>query len=137
MHERLTEFPDRRVWDLSGYTVYWLRLSYQVCLHIARSPETIDPKTLLRHHGSVTVEIETPFTVRVGAQIDQVIPEHAASTFRVLPLLHQSAASLTAFRNGTLLLTFADGTEIEVPQDDKYESWHTWGDGELADIGME
>jgi hypothetical protein len=133
----LTEFPDRRVWDLSGYAVELIQLSYQVKLFMARSPGPIYPKTRLPYNHSVTVRIETAFTVRVGARIDQIIPEKVLSTVPVLPLLHQKVASLTAFRNGTLLLLFGDGTEMEVQKDDQYESWHTWGEGELADIGMD
>ena len=137
MGDRLTEFPNRRVWDLSGYTVYYIRLSYQVLLFIARSFGPIDSKTLQPYNNSVTVDIETVFTVRVGSRTDHVIPEQVLSTIPVLPLLHQPVASLTAFRSGTLLLTFADDTELEVLKDDQYESWHTFGEGELADIGME
>ena len=137
MSDRLTEFPDRRVWDLSEYIVDRILLTYQVRLTLLRGHETIDPTTLLRTNSSLTVDIESPFTVRVGSHIDRVIPEQVLSTVPVLPLLHQPVASLTAFRTGALLLTFADGTEIEVPIDEQYESWHTWGDGELAGIGME
>ena len=137
MSTLFTEFPDRREWDLSGYAVEWIQLSYQVRLLMARSPGPLDHKTMLRSNHSVTVAVETAFTVRVGSRTDQVIPENVLSTVPVLPLLHQSVASLTAFRSGTLLLKFEDSTELEVQQDDHYESWHTWGEGELADIGME
>jgi len=29
-----------------------------------------------------------------------------------------------------------DGTEIEVFKDEEYEAWQTYGDGEMADVGM-
>jgi len=124
MPERLTEFPDRRVWDLTGFTLSQICLHYQVTL------------LLCELGSSITVIIGNTFTLRVGERLDQMDPEQAMTLGPILPLLHGSVATLTAFRSGQLLLSFDGGAEIEVPKDDQYESWQTFGDGELAEAGM-
>ncbi len=124
MTTRLTEFPDRRVWDLSGFTLDRICLDYQVRLLIANA------------NSSVNIIIETSLTLRVGARREQIDPEHVLTTAPLLPLLHQPAASLAAFRDGRLRLKFEQGAEVEALKDEQYESWETHGDGELDDINM-
>ena len=137
MTDRMTEFPDRRVWNLAGFTLEQIRLGYQINLIFSgpneRLPGSIMPP---KQSNSLWVDIETSFTLRTGSESILIIPEQVMTVSPILPLLHQEIASLTAFRNSTLLLTFNDGSEIAVLKDDQYESWNTWGEGEVAGIGM-
>jgi hypothetical protein len=137
MGDRLTEFPDRRVWNLTGFTLDQIRLGYQVTL-IFNGPEIRQPGsiTLPGPCNSLRVAIETPFTLCTGSETALIVPEQVLSVHPILPLLHQPIASLTAFRIGRLLLTFEEGAEIEVQKDDQYESWATFGEGEIAGIEM-
>ena len=119
MCERFTEFPDRCVWDLSGYTVNQIALDYAVTLLIAR-PE-----------GSFSVVIEQIIELREGETVNGINPEDVVSAAPLLAYLHKPVASLTAFRNGELRIAFANGAEIAVPKDEQYESWNSSGSGEI------
>ena len=120
----LAVFPDRREWDLSGYTLDGLQFGFAVGLLIA----TAD--------SSVSITIEAPLVLQMGTQVDLLDPEGGVLTERLLPLLHEPASSLTAFRTGLLQVTFENGAEIRVPTGSEYESWHTSGTGDLVGIGM-
>jgi hypothetical protein len=137
MADRLTEFPDRRVWNLTGFTLEQIRIGYLLTF-LFSGPDLRLPgsRTFPVPPNSLWVDIETPFTLRAGSHTDYIVPVQVLTVHPVLRLLHQQIASLTAFRNSTLLLTFEDGSEIEVLQDEQYESWNTFGEGEVADIGM-
>ena len=65
-----------------------------------------------------------------------MIPEKIDTVAAALNVLHKPVHSLTAYRDGRLVLRFADGAEILVEKDAIYESWETHGCGKLADIGM-
>ena len=138
MSNRMVEYSDRRVWDLTGFTLEQLRLAYQLEL-LFGGPESskISSRAVPPSRSEVWVVIEPPLTLRIGTVSVQVVPEQAASVAPVLPLIHRTAASLAAFRNGTLRLTFEDGSEIEVLPHEQYESWHTYGTEEYVGIVME
>lgn len=138
MTNLMVEYSDRRVWDLTGFELEQLRLAYQLEL-LFGGPESskISSRTVPPSRSEIWVIIETSLTLRLGATSVQVDPEKSASVAPVLPLLRQATASLTAFRNGTLRLTFEDGSEIEVLHHEQYESWHTYGTEEYVGIRME
>ena len=124
MDRRLTEFPDRRVWDLSSFTLDQICLDYRTTL------------LCVALDSSLTIIIGTSFIYRTGTRVEAMNPEHVLSVTLILPLLHMQVKSLTAFRSGLLLLVFEDDTSIEVHKDQQYESWETSGTGEVANIGM-
>jgi hypothetical protein len=124
MGTRLTELSDRRLWDLSGFTLDRICIDYQATLLFSQPG------------SSVTVVIEEPFTLRAGVHINLITPDQALSVTPLFPVLHTEAVSLAAYRNGQLCIAFGDGTEITVPKSVQFESWHTFGDGELTGIGM-
>jgi len=124
MNKRLSEFPDRREWNLSEFTLDLLSFGYAITLAMG-IPDS-----------SLTIVIETPFTLQKGSLVEPMNPESIVSMSRMLPLLHQSVASLTAFRSGLLLVQFEDGAEIKVPKHEQYEAWQTYGTGEMVDVGM-
>ena len=124
MPSLMTEYPDRRVWDLTDFTLDSLNFSFQVILQMAG------------RGGSMIVIIGMPMTLHTGSGIEFMDPEKSTTAANLLSLLHRNLATLTAFRDGTLVVTFEDGTEIRVTKHEQYESWETHGDGEVADIGM-
>ena len=124
MNARLTEFADRRERDLSGFTLDRLSFDYATSFLIAIP------------HSSLTVIIETPFTLQTSSHVETIDPKRIVSAERLLKLSHHPVASLTAFRSGQLFVMFEDGTKIQVPKNEQYESWQTYGDGETADMGM-
>jgi hypothetical protein len=124
MCKRLTEFPDRREWNLSGFTVDQICFDFRISLVFAQPA------------GSVTITIGEPFKLRDGLKVEVIDPSDTLSGMSLLPLLHEHVAYLIAFRSGRLLLQFQKGTEIEVPIDEGHEAWETFGDGETASIGM-
>jgi len=73
MGKRLTEFPDRREWDLSGFTLERVCLSWQAELQIA----TAD--------SSLTVIIETPFALRTGSHVETIAPKDVLLVGALLP----------------------------------------------------
>ena len=124
LNERLSEFTDRRTWNLSGFTLDRISLDYQVTLLIARP------------HSSLMVILTQPFALRFESHTALITHEAILTTVPLLRLLHTPVTSLTAFRSGQLLLKFDAGAEIEVQKDDQYESWQTFGEGEVADVQM-
>lgn len=134
MNRRLIKLPDRREWDLSGFLLDQIRLDYALTLFFAHYARVVDAP---QPSSAVTVVIETPCILRVGSETTQINPEVVLFNVPVLPLLHQPAASLTAFRTGTLLITFANGAELEVPKHEQYKTWKTFGEGEVAGASME
>ena len=123
MSKHLKEFPDKREWNLFGFTLTRLCFDYQTTLLIATSQSTL------------TVIIETPFTLCRGS-LSMVINDPQVAMLEMGALLHKPVSSLTAFRNGMLVIKFVEGMEIEVQKNEQYESWQTFGDGDVADIGM-
>ena len=72
---------------------------------------------------------------RGGEQVD-VNPERIESVSPALAMLHQPVDSLTAYRDGRLILRMIGGDEIVVEKDTQYESWETHGTGMLANVNM-
>ncbi len=67
MCKRLTEFPDRREWNLQGFTVN------QICFDFRMSRVFAQPA------GSVTIVIGEPFKLRDGLQMEVIDPSDALS----------------------------------------------------------
>lgn len=129
MKKRITEFSDRRVWDLSG-TILHIRLDYQVTLVLGMPMVKDEPQS------TFTVVIEQPFTLRIGRDMIRISPGMVLSVVPLLTLLQEPLVSLTAYRDGKLLILFEEGAEIELQKDNQYESWNTFGEGEFAGVEM-
>ncbi len=125
----MQEYPDRRVWALNEHEVTRLCIDSAFTIDIWwRNDKRVDT--------SLTIVIEAAFVLRRGEHERQFNPEHGQTLGPVLDILHTPVESLTAYRDGRPVLRFIDGAEIIVGKDERYESWHTFGTGELADIGM-
>ena len=129
MNNHLQEFEDRRVWALDGQEVTRLCLDYRFTIEIWwREGDGPD--------NSVSIAIGTPFVVLRDGEEFNVVPERVNSLSPALDILHKAVDSLTAYRDGRLVLLFADATEIRVDKHPIYESWATHGRGKLEGIGM-
>ena len=124
MRERLTKFPDRRVWDLSGHLLEQIVLDYAVTLLVAE------------RNNSISVVIENVFELRENERTSTINPEDAQTVVPLLAYLHKPVSAVTAFQNGDLLIGFASGAEIAVSKDDQYESWNSFGSGEITGADM-
>jgi hypothetical protein len=86
--------------------------------------------------GSVTVE--TSFVVLSPDKNPITVDPANAETFSaLLRLLHQKIDRISAHRSGLLEISFANGTIVRVEKrNDGYESWNSFGNGELHDFNM-
>jgi hypothetical protein len=124
----MKEYSDRRVWSFDGHEVTCLLIDYRFEIEIWWADRGRD--------NCATFTIEAPFILR-GESEQTCDPERTDSLAPALRLLHQPVESVTAYRNGLLLLRFTDGTEVRVPKRrDGYETWQAFGSGELHDISM-
>ena len=121
---KMTEHADRRIWNLESYEVTYLHIDDRFafdCLHA---------------NNQLTVVIEIPFELRRTGQTILCNPTDVNSLKEAISILHKRLNSLTAFRDGRLLLTFLDGTEISVSRDPQCESWEVRGEGELENLAF-
>jgi hypothetical protein len=122
---RMTEYTDRRVWDLDGYEVTYLHIDYRFAFDCTRY---VDGEA----DDSLCVIVETPFTLRTSSgEEEHFNPSDALTLGGALAILHKSITSLTAYRNGCLQIVFTDGMELLVTKNPQYESWEAHGGGEL------
>lgn len=127
---RGTQTANDRIWDLTGLIV----------TRIVVDPAQV---SLLLNSGfigdsdEIHLIIETGFTIRktdgTTHALNPAIVETLAS---VLSLRLRPAVSLLASRDDSLILRFAEGVELEVRKQDRYEAWHTFGGGNFADANM-
>jgi hypothetical protein len=87
-------------------------------------------------NNQLSVIIETLFTIRCRDQTTICEPEDINSVKEALSILHKPMAMLTAYRDGRLLVSFSDGTELRVSKHPQYESWEARGIGELEDLAL-
>jgi hypothetical protein len=125
---RLTEYTDRRVWDLGGHEVTYLHIDYRFAFDCWWCEDGEDT--------NLHVTIEQPFVLRTSDAEQQCIPERVATLCVALDILHKPVVTLAAYRDGRLLVTFVDGMELLVGKSWQYESWDAIGSGELADLAL-
>jgi len=128
LQSKMTEYADRRVWNLEGHDVTYLHIDYR----FAFDCWWLYNKT----NNSLSVTIEAPFELRYLDQTVICVPEDVSTVKEAISILHKPISFLTAFRDGRLLVTFSDGTELEVAKIPRYESWEAQGEGELADLAL-
>lgn len=121
----MIEHADRRVWDIEGHEVTYLHIDYRFAFDC-----------WCTKNDYLSVSIGTPFTLRDGDRTIVCEPEDVNSVKEALSILHKPVSTLTAFRDGRLLIIFADATELEVPKHSKYESWEARGEGQLQDLRL-
>jgi hypothetical protein len=121
---KMTEYADRRVWNLRGLEVNLLQIAY--CFDIMCN----DPG------NDVFIQIETSFTLRYPNRTITCDPENIDSIKEAVSILRRPLADLTAFRDGSLIVTFLDGTELHVLKDPNFESWNAQGEGIFGDLAL-
>lgn len=121
----MIEHDDRRIWDIDGHEVTFLHVDRRFSFECVWAGQ-----------NRLSVVIETPFTLRLSDRIVICDPEDIHSLKDALFILHKPLASLTAFRDGRLLITFSDATALEVAKHPKYDSWQAHGEGELQDLDL-
>ncbi len=124
MSTRINASSDRRIWMLNGLEVTRLCIDFTFTIHLWEGSREL------------TIIIEVPFTLRIDEHEQQLDPNAGTTLGPALQILHKPVESLTAYRHGRLVVAFVDGTTLDVDKDWQYESWHTFGSGELADIAM-
>ena len=124
MVERMSEYPDKRVWSLTESEVTRLCINYSFIIQIWNLK------------GDLTLAIHTTFLFRVDGREEKFDPQDGASLGPALIILHKPVETLTIFQNGFLNLRFLDGTEVVVEKNLQYESWESSGSGEFIDLGM-
>jgi hypothetical protein len=124
----MTEYPDRRVWQLGGHEVTQLVIDYRFSLQIWWREDASD--------NDVTVTVGVPFVLRTTDSVQAIDPEATSSVALALSILHKPVESVIAYRNGRLRITFVDGFEIAVEKHPQYESWEAYGHGLLADLQL-
>jgi hypothetical protein len=125
----MTEYPDRRVWDLNRHEVTYLHIDYRFAFDCWWNVGGVD--------NMLSVVVDTPFVLSTGRKKIQCDPEDVPSVAPALVILHKPVLSLTAHRDGVLEIEFADDMKLVVSKDSHYESWHAWGKGELEDLQVE
>lgn len=129
MNSLMHDYGDRRAWKLDDHEITRLCLDYRFTIeiwwHEDASPD-----------NRVTIQIANRFVLRHRGQQIDVDPERIDTVSPALHILHRAVDSLTAYRDGRLVLRMSDGDEIVVERDAYYESWETRGTGKLADIEM-
>jgi uncharacterized protein DUF6188 len=125
----MTEYPDRRVWRLGGHEVTQLLIDYRFAFQIWwRDDASAD--------NEATVVIGMPFVLRSGHDVHEMDPEATASVAPALMILHKPVESLSAYRNGRLVVAFANDVEIVVEKQAQHESWEARGCGILSDLQL-
>jgi Family of unknown function (DUF6188) len=121
----MKEYEDRREWDIGGYEIIRLHIDYRFGIQIWGS------------EGEATFEIEAPFSILSSGVEHLCDPEDKASLTPALFLHARPVKSIVAYRNGLLRINFNDGLSLSVPKRiDGFETWESFGSGELQDIGM-
>jgi len=122
---KMTEYADRRVWDLEGHEVTYLHIDYRFAFDCWWA-----------ERNQVIVTIEAPFEVRYPEKSVICQPDDVDSLKEAISILHRPLAFLGAFRDGRLLVVFSDGTEIHVAKNPHFDAWEVKGEGELADLAL-
>jgi hypothetical protein len=121
MQTNMIEYSDRRVWNVNNQKVTFLH---------------IDSRFAFECYDALSVIIETPFSIRYTDRVITCIPEDVNSVKEAVQVLHKLVSTLTAYRDGQLLITFSDGMERHVSKHQQYESWEAQGRGELQDLSL-
>lgn len=125
---RMTQYPDRREWSFGGHEITRLLIDYRFEIEVWWGTGDQD--------STARFTIEAPFLLR--GEVEQTCdPAQTDSLAPALRLLHLPVECVAAYRDGLLVIRCTDGTELRVPKrDDGYETWQTYGSGELHDIAM-
>jgi hypothetical protein len=122
---RMTEYADKRVWNVDNHEVTTLHLDYRFAFDC-----------FWTDNNFLSIIIEAPFTLHYPERTISCDPQDVSSLKEAILILHQSISMLTAYRDGRLLVTFADNTHLQVIKDLQYDSWQAQGQGELEDIAL-
>src|SRR5437762_1871949 len=114
---RMTEYPDRRVWDLNGYMIGGTVLGDR--------PEITIIPIKAEVKGELFIAIDAPLIIE--GQDHQIVG---------VGFLSKRVDSLTVFRNGYLIIKRTDGIAVTVQKLEVGESWLVLGFGDLADMNM-
>jgi hypothetical protein len=119
-----------RIWDLAGLNVMRIVIDpAQVSFLLASG--------FVGDADAIDLIIENAFTISDGHGMTHAVnPAAVESLAPVLSLRLRPTHSLVASRDGSLVLRFEEGAELRVPKHGLYESWHTFGHGDLADASM-
>ena len=121
----LTETPDTRTWDLTGYRV--------TQLHIDAESVRIEVWTLA---AAFEIRLGVPFRLLSSDGATTILdPEQSSELAPMLQLIGGSLSALCVRRSGNLVLTFADGRRLEADSHPAYEAWEVRGAGALEAIG--
>jgi hypothetical protein len=121
----MSEYPDRRVWSIENHEVTYLHIDYRFAFDCWWADNNL-----------LSVIIETPFTIRFPDRTVTCEPADVSSLKEAIPILHKPLSMLTAYRDGRLLVTFSDSTELDVSKHPHFESWQVHGKGEFQDIAL-
>jgi len=117
-------------WEMTGLQVNYIRLSYQIDIHMALMEADASERDLL-------LVIESPFTLRPASGEPLCLdPGQPQTLFPLLPFLFRPVASFRASSAGECQLRFEDGTELSCLPDERYEAWNSRGSGELASASL-
>ncbi len=125
----MAEYLVRRVWNIEDHEVTYLHIDYRFAFECWWY-------TANRKDNRLVVTLENEFILHYADRTVVCHPEDVNSVKEAVPILHKAVSSLTAYRDGRLLVSFADGTELHVSKNREYESWEAQGDGELADVRL-
>ncbi len=121
----LVESADRWLVPMAG-TVTQCRLDYAFSMVIADCPA-----------GTFEVRIEHPFVVvGHGGEVEldpEGEPQQMAPALRVL---RRAVEQAIAFKDGSLEVTFDDGSVLRVAVDEDYEAWNIVGPNGLRIVSM-
>jgi hypothetical protein len=127
VRSRVTTSPSSRIWDLAGLNV----------MRIVIDPAQISLLLTSGDADAIDLIVENAFTISDGAGMTHAVNPAAVETLTpVLSLRLRPTHSLVASRDGSLVLRFAEGSELRVAKHELYESWQTFGHGDLADASM-
>ena len=127
---RMAATSTSRTWNFDGQPVSSLQLGYQATFGFSWGTQSAPTEA--------GITIETTFSILSPGVLPVVVDPGKPETFApLLALLHRAVDRVTAHSSGLLEITFSDGTVLHVPKrSDRYESWNTFGSGELHDFNM-
>ena len=126
---RMTEYSDRRVWDLKGLRAVQINIAFTfdiICLDTCSDD----------NDNEVFIRIENTFTYKSPNRITSCHPEDIDSIKEAISVLRFDLDDLTAFRDGRLQVRFIGGQDLQVKQHFQFESWEAHGRGKFRDLAL-
>jgi hypothetical protein len=116
----MIEYADRREWNIESHEVTYLHIDFRFAFDCWWPA-----------NNQLSVIIENVFTVHYPDRTVTCEPTNINSMKEAISILHKPLSTLTAYRDGRLIITFLDSTELHVHKHSQYESWEVYGKGEL------